>query len=250
VPEAVKRLRPFWVALQFLTRLPVHLREPPDEREIGQSLLYYPLVGLLLGLILAGLAWAMRDSSSMLRAAMLLATWVLMTGALHLDGLADSADAWVGGRGSRERTLTIMKDPYCGPAGAVALILLLLVKLAALDALAAQHQVLPLVLAPFMGRALLPALFISTPYVRAGGLGEVLARQCPRWPTVAVVFTTVAAIPLTTGRYGLWSLASALATFTVLRVLMLRRLGGTTGDTAGAMVELVEASVLVTAAMV
>ncbi|MCA1607526.1 MAG: adenosylcobinamide-GDP ribazoletransferase, partial [Acidobacteria bacterium] len=147
----MKRLRPFLVALQFLTRLPVHLAEPPDEREIGQSLLYYPLVGLLLGLMLAALAWAMRDSSSMLHAALLLAMWVLMTGALHLDGFADSADAWVGGQGSRERTLAIMKDPYCGPAGAVALILLLLVKLAALEALAAQHQELPLVLAPLIG---------------------------------------------------------------------------------------------------
>jgi adenosylcobinamide-GDP ribazoletransferase len=107
----VKRLRPFLVALQFLTRLPVHMPEPPDEREIGQSLLYYPLVGLLLGLMLAALAWAMRDGSSMLHAALLLAMWVLMTGGLHLDGLADSADAWVGGQGSRERTLAIMKDP-------------------------------------------------------------------------------------------------------------------------------------------
>lgn len=246
----MKRLRPFFVALQFLTRLPVHLAEPPDEREIGQSLLYYPLVGLLLGLMLAALAWAMRDSSSMLHAALLLAMWVLMTGALHLDGFADSADAWVGGQGSRERTLAIMKDPYCGPAGAVALILLLLVKLAALEALAAQHQELPLVLAPLIGRTSLPALFVSTPYVRPGGLGEVLARQCPLWPTVAVVLSTVATIPLATGSYGLWSLASAFATFTALRVLMLRRLGGTTGDTAGAMVELVEASVLITATMV
>ncbi len=65
-----------------------------------------------------------------------------------------------------------------------------------------------------------------------------------------MAFATAAAIPLSTGRYGLWLLASAAATFTVLRALMLRRLGGTTGDTAGAMVELVEASVLVTAALV
>jgi adenosylcobinamide-GDP ribazoletransferase len=70
------------------------------------------------------------------------------------------------------------------------------------------------------------------------------------WPTVAVVLSTVATIPLATGSYGLWSLASASATFTALRVLMLRRLDGTTGDTAGATVELVEASVLITAAMV
>jgi adenosylcobinamide-GDP ribazoletransferase len=151
----VKPLRPFLIALQFLTRLPVHLPEKPNEHAIGQSLLYYPLVGLLLGSLLAALAWAMRDSSTMLHAALLLAIWVMMTGALHLDGLADSADAWAGGQGNRERTLAILKDPYCGPVAVVVLILLLLVKFASLEALAAQHEELPLLFAPLVGRTAL-----------------------------------------------------------------------------------------------
>ncbi len=246
----MKRLRPLFVALQFLTRLPLNFTELPNEREIGESLLYYPLVGLLVGIVLAALAWALRDNSPMLQAALLLTLWVWITGALHLDGLADSVDAWVGGQGSRERTLAIMKDPCCGPAGAVALILVLLVKFAALEALAAQHEELPLVLAPLIGRTALPALLISTPYVRPGGLGEVLARECPRGPTLAVVFMTAATIALAAGTDGLWSLASAFVLFVVLRDFMRRRLDGTTGDSAGAMVELVEASVLLMAAMV
>ena len=117
----MKRLQAFLIALQFLTRLPVRLPEAPGEQDIGRSLLYYPLVGLLLGFTLAALAWALGEGT-LLHAAILLAAWVLMSGALHLDGLADSADAWAGGQGDRERSLAIMKDPACGPAGAVALI--------------------------------------------------------------------------------------------------------------------------------
>jgi adenosylcobinamide-GDP ribazoletransferase len=244
----VNGLYPFLIAFQFLTRLPVRLPGPPDERDIGRSLLYYPLVGLLLGLVLAALAGALRDTAPLLGAALLLTAWVVMTGGLHLDGLADSADAWVGGQGSRERSLAIMKDPCCGPAGVVALMLVLVLKLASLETLVAQHQALPLALAPLMGRASLTALFISTPYVRPGGLGEALAR-CARRPAAAVVAVAVAAIALTTGRSGLWPLASALVTFIALRALMLRRLGGPTGDIAGALLEIIEASTLVAAAM-
>lgn len=244
----MKRLRPLLIALQFLTRLPVRLPGPPDERDIGRSLIYYPLVGLLLGLVLAALAGALRDTAPLLGAALLLTAWVVMTGGLHLDGLADSADAWIGGQGSRERSLAIMKDPCCGPAGVVALTLVLLLKLASLETLVAQHQALPLVLAPLIARTSIPALFLSTPYVRPGGFGEALAR-CPRWPAAAVVAVAVAAIALAAGRSGLWPLASALVTFIALRALMLRRLGGTTGDTAGALIEIIEASTLVAAAM-
>ncbi|MGH9817492.1 MAG: adenosylcobinamide-GDP ribazoletransferase, partial [Candidatus Acidiferrales bacterium] len=172
---------------------------------------------------------------------------VLMSGALHLDGLADSADAWAGGRGDRERSLAIMKDPACGPAGAVALIVVLLIKLSALEALAAQQ--LPLVLAPMLGRGALLALFLTTPYVRPGGLGEVHARALPRRPAVIVVLVVVAA-PMTIGSDGLWMLASVFTTFMLMRAAMLRRLGGATGDTAGAVVEITESAVLITAAMV
>jgi adenosylcobinamide-GDP ribazoletransferase len=132
----------------------------------------------------------------------------------------------------------------------VVLIVLLLLKFASLEALVAQGEVLPLVLAPLIGRTTLLALFLSTPYVRPGGLGEVLTRELPRQPTLVLMLSAGVAILLIAGRAGAWLLASACITFAALRVLMLRRLGGTTGDTAGAMVELVESSVLVTAAMV
>ncbi len=245
----MKPLRPFLIALQFLTCFPVRLKSMPEERELGHSLLYYPLVGLLIGLSLAALAWALADAAPPLRAALLLAAWVLASGALHLDGLADSADAWAGGLGDRERTLAIMKDPYCGPMGVAALLLALLLKFAALEELVARGDWIVLMLAPLLARSALPALFLTTPYVRPGGLGDVLARCLPRRAAAVAVLTVLLVLPAALGMSVLWPLAAALGAFAGLRALMMRRLGGATGDTAGAMVEIIETVVLVAAAL-
>lgn len=241
--------RSLLIALQFLTRLPVPAMVAVEERDIGRSLLWYPLVGLVIGLALAALGWMLAGVSPMLRAALVLAAWVVITGALHLDGLADSVDAWMGGLGSRARTLAIMKDPYSGPGAVVALVLLLLVKFAALESiLTAGHWTL-LLLAPVLGRTALPLLFLTTPYVRKGGLGSALARHLPRRAGMAVVLASALAVAAL-GETGAVSLVVAAAAFVVLRAMMRRRIHGTTGDTAGAMVEIIETAVLVTVAIV
>ncbi|WP_372867942.1 adenosylcobinamide-GDP ribazoletransferase, partial [Pseudomonas sp.] len=120
------------IALQFLTRLPVRLAAMPSAQETGRSLLWYPVVGLLIGLLLLGVHYLLGDAPALLQAALLLVIWVGLSGGLHLDGLADSADAWAGGFGDRERTLAIMKDPRSGPMAVVVLVLLLLLKFVAL----------------------------------------------------------------------------------------------------------------------
>lgn len=245
----MKPLYPFLIALQFLTRFPVRLPAIPDKRLIGRSLLYYPLVGLVLGSVLAGLNWALSNAPDLLRAALLLAAWVLLTGALHLDGLADSADAWVGGLGDRGRTLTIMKDPHCGPAAVVALVVVLLVKLAALEQLVSAQNWVAFVFAPVLGRTALVALFLTTPYVRPGGLGADLAHHFPRRGCTIVVLVSLIAVLLVTESQGLWMALAVTGTMLLLRSMMLQRIGGMTGDTAGALVTLTEMTALVTAAL-
>lgn len=239
--------RPFLIALQFLTRLPVRLSGDITECDTGRSLLWYPLVGLIIGLLLAAINWAIASAPDLLRAGVLLAAWVLITGALHLDGLADSADAWLGGPGDRERTLAIMKDPYCGPAAVVILVVVLILKFAALTVLVQRNDWASLIVIPLLARAYLPLLFLTTPYVRRGGLGTALAEHASRGPTILVLIVTVAAILLMTGKSGLLPLAVATLVFVLLRVVMLQRIGGTTGDTAGALVELVETVALASA---
>ncbi|QBF28012.1 adenosylcobinamide-GDP ribazoletransferase [Pseudomonas tructae] len=236
---------PFWIALQFLSSLPVRLPGMPAPEQMGRSLLFYPLVGLLFGAVLWGLNALLAGSPLLLHAALLLSAWVLLSGALHLDGLADSADAWLGGFGDRERTLLIMKDPRSGPIAVVTLGLVLLLKFCALLALIERGEGLLLLLAPLIGRAALLGLFLCTPYVRSGGLGQALADHLPRRAGALVLLASALLCGLLAGLEGLWVLAVATLVFAWLRRLMVRRLGGTTGDTAGALLELLELAVLI-----
>jgi len=235
---------PFWIALQFLSSLPVRLPGMPEPREMGRSLLCYPLVGVLFGLLLWLASHLLQGVAAPLHAALLLALWVLLSGALHLDGLADSADAWLGGFGDRERTLQIMKDPRSGPIAVVTLVLVLLLKFCALWVLVEQGAGALLMLAPVVGRAAMLGLFLGTPYVRKGGLGQALAEQLPRRSAGWVLLGSVSLCLLLGGWLALWSLLASLAVFCWLRRLMCQRLGGTTGDTAGAMLELLELTVV------
>jgi len=241
---------PFWIALQFLSSLPIRLPGMPEPRELGRSLLFYPLVGLLFGAILWAVNWLLLGTPTLLHAALLLSLWVLLSGGLHLDGLADSADAWLGGFGDRERTLTIMKDPRSGPIAVVTLVLVLLLKFTALLALIGQPHSLALIIVPLIGRSALLGLFLSTPYVRAGGLGQALADHLPRSAGKQVLAVSALACVLIAGLSGVVAVVLAVLGFVWLRQVMLRRLGGTTGDTAGAMLELLEVAVLVGLALV
>jgi adenosylcobinamide-GDP ribazoletransferase len=246
----MSQVLPFLLALQFLTVLPVRIEDLPDDEATGRSLLYYPLVGLLIGGLLGALAWAGSGLPAHLLAGALLAVWVTLTGMLHLDGLADSADAWIGGFGSREKTLEIMKDPHCGPAAVIALVLVLLLKFAALDQLMTSGNRSALVAAPVLGRTALVLLFLTTPYVRQNGIGSPIAEHLPRRAAIRVIFLTLAAVFLSIGFQATWLFASTGALFFALRMLMLRRIGGTTGDTAGALVEISETLTLFTLALI
>lgn len=241
---------PFWIALQFLSSLPIRLPGMPAPQELGRSLLFYPLVGLLFGGLLWVLSGLLSGAPLLLHAALLLTVWVLLSGALHLDGLADSADAWLGGFGDRERTLTIMKDPRSGPIAVVTLVLVLLLKFAALLALIEQGHSVVLIVVPLIGRAALLGLFLTTPYVRAGGLGQALADHLPRKAGWQVLAVSALACGLIAGLSGVFAVALAAGVFVWLRHVMQRRLGGTTGDTAGALLELLEMVVLVVLALV
>ena len=253
------------LALQFLTCIPFSLRFEPRPTDWGRSALAYPLIGLLIGLLLAGLQRLVGHADPLLQAALLAITWTLITGGLHLDGLADSADAWVGGRGDRERTLAIMKDPRSGPAGVSAIVLALLLKFAALAALAKAGAYDPaqagfmacsgsespcgawpaLLLAPLLGRSALLALLLTTPYVRPGGLGSALSAHLPRAAAGLVLLLALAAALFFAGRPGGFALAGAAIAWLALRRMMMHRLGGMTGDTMGAAVELTEVAALV-----
>lgn len=239
-------LSAFWLAVQFLTRLPVPRGVAFSPGALGWSVVLYPLVGLLIGAMLTLLAMLLPHAGPALAAALLLAGWVSITGGLHIDGLADSADAWAGGHGDAQRSLEIMKDPRSGPIAVAAVVLLLLVKFGALFELSGQSAWLPLLAAPMAARTLVPALLLTTPYLRSGGLGSPLVENLPRRPALlAAILAPLAMLPA----LGPWPLLAVAATAWSLRALMMRRLGGCTGDTLGASIEIAEAAVLVASAL-
>jgi adenosylcobinamide-GDP ribazoletransferase len=232
------------LALQFLTTLPAPRNLSVDAELQGLSLLWYPAVGLLLGILLT-LACAVMPQPFYIQAMLTVLLWVLLTGGLHLDGLADCADAWVGGLGDRERTLLLLKDPLCGSMGVMALVLLLMLKWMAVAAVLQAGQINWLWLVPLLARSSLLLLFLTTNYVRPQGLGEVLAQHFSRqWAGRVVAIIAIALFLLLP--FGRWFVLSLvlLAVFGFVRWLALNRLGGFTGDVAGAQVELTEVALL------
>jgi len=238
-------IRSFLLALQFLTRIPTPQLSDTTDREIGLSQYYYPVIGLIIGLLLLFAANIISLSSSSLEAALLLSFWVLLTGALHIDGLADCADAWVGGYGDKEKTLTIMKDPQSGPVAVTLIVCVLIIKFAALEAIVSTDQLSALILAPVIARSLLPLLFHTTPYVRPNGLGATLS-QTQSLPLLltALLLSSLLSVYLL-GISALIVVTISLLMLVFIRSISLKRLDGFTGDVAGALVELVEIAVLV-----
>lgn len=235
------------LALVFLTRIPVPVSFRPSPKDWGNSVFFFPLVGLMIGLLMAALYGIFCHSDSGLVAVLLLTAAVVLTGGLHLDGLADTADAWIGGYGDREKTLAIMKDPHSGPIAIVVLVLVLLAKFAALRVAVEQQAWQIIVAVPVVGRSAMVLLLMTTPYVRPQGIGSAHSDYLPRRACLLMLLAIVAVSIWTLGWWDGGILVAVLGIGVVgLRLLLLQRLGGTTGDTLGASCELVETLALVT----
>lgn len=243
-------IKAFFIALGLMTRIPVpslfHLKKGDSDKLYGWSVIFYPLVGLIIGGILVFISWGLSlvtlSTNGLIEAAIILSVWVLITGALHLDGLADSADAWLGGYGDKKRTLEIMKDPYSGPAAVVILVLILLLKFSSLTVLTIDDWVM-LLLSPVLARTAIIILLATTPYVREGGMGESAVKQLPK-TAVWLVSLFVLSVSILLLKEDSWGLLLLIVLGYFLRRLMLKRIAGTTGDTAGAMLEVMEVAVL------
>lgn len=236
----------FLIALHFLTRIPVRYPQNASDSVQGRSVLFYPLVGFLIGVFLSVMALVLSGSSDLVAAALVVSAWVILTGGLHLDGLADCADAWAGGLGNQQRSLQIMKDPAAGPIAVMVLLLLLLLKFVAVFVLIQQNNLTTLMLAPLLGRCAILLLMLSTPYVSPQGLADKLLQNLPFGEARQVVVLSLAFAGLFMG----WAnvlLACGLLLW--VRHAALKRLGGVTGDVYGAGVELMETTGLLAAVL-
>jgi len=239
-------LRAPLAAIAFLTRIPVGGRVALDARDVARGAALFPLVGGAVGGGCGLLADALAGPLPPLVAGGLaVALAALLTGAMHLDALADTADA-LGGR-TRERALEIMRDHAVGAFGAVALVLACLVDAASLGALGAQGEAALVGLAAgAAGRAAILPLALVLPYARAGdGQGRVLDGIGPVAVAVGLGLAVLLAVPA--GLAGLGGLGVAAVATAALALYWRRWLGGVTGDTLGATAKLAETATLVTA---
>jgi adenosylcobinamide-GDP ribazoletransferase len=233
-------MKRFFAALQFLTILPlpgVH----PGERVLGGSLPFFPLVGLLIGAAIALADWCLGrlfpiGVTSVCTVILLIA----VSGGLHIDGLADTADGFFSAR-PREAILAIMKDSRTGPMGVAAVVCVVALKIALIASVAGPWRWWVLLLTPLAGRCALIVHLALLPYVRPeGGLAGIFHRN--RSPVHALwALAALLAVGFLAG--GLPGLIAGAATFLAALLLVAyiyRRIGGLTGDTLGASCELTE----------
>jgi len=232
------------VAVAFLTRLPSPAARASEE-DVGRSLAFFPVVGLVLGAALAtGTALGAGRLPDAVVAVLLAALLALLTGGLHLDGVADTFDALGASGADRARRLEILRDSRIGAHGASALALVLLAKVAALEALVASGALATLVVFPAVARWAAALLLVRHPYARERGLGSAFRAHAR--PSDAALATAVALGA--TLWVGGGALVAALATLVLLAGfarLAVRRFGGLTGDVYGAAIELGEVAFLV-----
>jgi adenosylcobinamide-GDP ribazoletransferase len=246
LPPAVRNeLRALAAAVTLLTRLPVGVRVAIDEADIARSLAWLPLVGVGLGGAVAlagrGLEGRLDDVPA---AVLIVAAWALATGAIHLDGLADSADAL--GAGDRERRLAIMRDPRLGSFGALALVFVVVLKISLVAAVLARGHHLWLLAIPAVARAAASGLSATLPYARPEGTAAALVTPSGRAERLAVALATAIVVALACARLrGLLAIVAAVLVALAVGRLARRRIGGITGDILGATIELAECAALV-----
>lgn len=230
-------------AIAFLTRIPIRRRF--DAAEVGRAALFFPLVGAGIGLLQLGVLRLLNPHvPSLATAVLVVALSAFLTRGLHLDGLADFADGLGGGK-TREDALRIMRDPAVGAFGVVALVLVLALKIAAVDALASPRA---LVLAPALARWTAVPLGFFLPYAReSAGLGSTMTSGTGRAELAGATVLAIALSFLFPWKLALFSWTAALLASLLVGAIARRRLGGMTGDVLGANVELAEAAALTAA---
>jgi adenosylcobinamide-GDP ribazoletransferase len=243
----------FLAALQFLTSIPVPLKRELSPEQLGRSTAYFPLIGLIIGGILVALSWLLGFilPASVVNVLLIVAL-VIVTGALHLDGFADTCDGIAGHKPVEERW-RVMHDSRTGAFGVVGIALLLLVKYVSLNNIPPVFMTAVLLFMPVVSRwAIVYAIFVYR-YARPSGLGTAF-KQATRWPqfTAATIFT----LAISAALYPLFSVTGFLLIFgiwiitTALSFYFKYKFAGLTGDTYGAINEVAEVMTLLFAIVI
>lgn len=238
-------MRSLFGAVAFLTILPVPKRY--RNQDPADSAAFFPLVGALLGIILAGADYSLSYTTltTFTQSTLVITLLLLLTGMLHMDGLADTADALFAPHKTKEERLKILKETRVGVFGMTTLLLITLLKIGSLQNLHLTSRYTVILLFPVVSRTsiLLPALLF--PYARRSGTARSFINRM-RYPSLVVAVLICGAVSVACmGLDGLVSMAVAFSVSLILSALCYKKFGGITGDTLGAAVELSELSILI-----
>jgi adenosylcobinamide-GDP ribazoletransferase len=234
--------------VQFLTSIPVPLKGELTPEQLGRSTTYFPLVGLGIGGILAGLNWVFNLAlPAPVTNALLITALVILTGAIHLDGLSDTCDGMAGHKTVKERW-QVMHDSRAGAFGVVGIILVLLVQYVTLNSVPADKMTAVLLLMPTVSRWAMVYAIYAFPYARKEGLGTAY-KAATRWPQFMIA--TIITLAIAGALYplinvtGFIAFGGVLVIATGLAFYFKYKFAGLTGDTYGAINEIGEVIALI-----
>jgi adenosylcobinamide-GDP ribazoletransferase len=230
-------------ALQFLTVIPVKRRF--SAKQLGRSTAYFPVVGIVIGLILAALNYLLSlVLPSGVVNALLVVSLVVLSGGLHLDGLADTCDG-LAKHGTPDERRRVMHDSRVGGFGVIGIALVLLVKYVSLNSLPSSLVMFSLIIAPIISRWTMVYAIFAYPYGRASGLGKAF-KEATGWQEL--VIATIVTLALAAGLLKLAGVAILFAVWLLtmtIAIYLKRKFAGLTGDTYGAINEVAESTVFI-----
>ena len=234
----------FLLALQFLTAIPLKVKEF-DARKLARAAAYFPLVGLTIGLLLSGVSYLVLlvNFSSFTLSVILVVALIVITGGMHLDGLADTADAFLSGK-PKDEMLTIMRDPHIGVMGALSVISVILLKISLLASLGEPLKITAALLMCLLSRWGVVLSMFLFPYARSEGKAKIFIKgMTPGLFVFSSILTLVFAFAIWQAS-GLVALLVTVGFVYIFGKLCARKISGITGDTLGAGIELAEVTVL------
>lgn len=236
-------MKRFLIALQFLTILPINIKGKIGEEDYGRSLAYFPIVGLLLGVLLALIAFIAGPLPPLVRSILILIIWIIITGGIHLDGFADACDGFYGRR-SREEILKIMRDSRIGTMGAVGLTILLLLKFAILSSITQEDLWKVLIVMAVFARWSQALACATSKYARDDGRAKYFMEYARKRDIFTGALFTLILFWLLMDVKGVILFALLLAIVLLFIKCIKGRIGGMTGDTIGAINEVAETAAL------
>lgn len=235
----------FLLAVRFLTSIPLKTEETIESAQLARAIIYFPLVGLLLGFILAGLnsLFTFLAFNPLLNSVIVVITLIVLTGALHLDGLADTFDSLFSGR-SKEDILKIMRDPHIGAIGVLSLVSVVFIKVAILSSLDLNAKNIALIFMCVLSRwsLILPIYLFS--YARKEGKAKGFFGNLSLSTLILSALVVLLFVCLIWNWKGLFVFTLVFISTYFFSNYTNRTIGGVTGDTLGAQLELNEALIL------